>query len=86
MTISPVEETHVRKCRVVIDRRELEGIIRAHVLRLAGFYSEATEVKLQFPDVTEGSPSYKVGTQCIADLIEDQMKIPRAAAYKENKE
>jgi len=78
MTVSPIEETHVRKCRVVIDRRELEAIIKAHVLKLTGFLIEATEVKLQFPDVTEGSPSYKVGTQCIADLAEDQMKIQRA--------
>lgn len=78
MTTGPIEETHVRKCRVVIDRRELEAIIKAHVLRLTGFFNDATEVKLQFPDVTEGSPSYKVGTKCIADLTEDQMKIPQA--------
>lgn len=85
MTISPVEETHVRKCRVVIDRRELEGVIKAHVLRKAGFYSEATEIKLQFLDVLEGSPGYRVGTQCIADLIEDQMKLPRAEQVNEAK-
>lgn len=78
MTISPIEETHVRKCRVVIDRRELEAIIKAHVLKLTGFESDATSVQFRFPDVTEGSPSYKVGTECIADLTEDQTKIPRA--------
>jgi len=78
MTISPIEESHIRKCRVVIDRRELEAIIREHVLKLTGFYPEATTVTLRFPDATEGSPPYKVGTECTAELSEDQMKLPRA--------
>ena len=78
MTITPVEELHVRKCRVIINKRELEAIIKAHVLKETGFYKDATEVTLRFPDATEGSPPYKVGTECVADLSEDQMKMPRA--------
>ena len=78
MAIGPISETHVRTCRVVITKRELEAIIKAHVLKATGFYTDATEVKLQFPDATEGSPPYKVGTECLADLVEDQMKIPQA--------
>lgn len=79
MAVGPVNETHVRTCRVVITKRELEAIIKEHVLRVTKFYADATEVKLQFPDATEGSPPYKVGTECIADLVEDQMKIPQVA-------
>jgi len=80
MSITPVEEVHVRKCRVILNRRELEAIIKEHVLKATGFAAYATEVTLRFPDATEGSPPYKVGTECIADLAEDQMKMPRAEA------
>lgn len=80
MTVSKIEELHVRKCRVVIERRELEAIIKDHVLKATGFMGTATNVTLQFPDATEGSPAYRVGTKCIADLVEDQTQLPRAEA------
>lgn len=77
-----IKETHVRTCRVVIVRSELEKLVKDHALALAGFYPSVTTVRISFPDATEGSPAYKVGTYCTVDLEEDQMQIPRAEEQK----
>lgn len=77
-----IKETHVRTCRVVIERRELEKLVKDHALALAGFYPSVTTANISFPAATEGSPAYKVGTYCTVDLEEDQMQIPRADEQK----
>ena len=77
-----IKETHVRTCRVVIERKELEKLVKDHAMALARFFPSATTAKISFPDATEGSPAYKVGTYCTVDLEEDQMQIPRAEAPK----
>lgn len=74
-------ETHVRKCRVVIDKRTLERLVRDWAMKQAGFYEDATGAEIRFPDATEGSPAYKVGTYCTVDLTEDQMMLPKEATH-----
>lgn len=77
-----IKETHVRTCRVVIERKDLEKLVKDHAMALAGFLPFATTAKVSFPDATEGSPPYRVGTYCTVDLEEDQMQIPRAEEQK----
>ena len=74
-------ETHVRKCRVVIEKRTLERIVRDWAMKQAGFCEYATGAEIRFPDATEGSPPYKVGTYCTVDLTEDQMMMPKDATH-----
>ena len=80
MTEPKIKESHVRECRILLDRKTLEGIVRAYAMQQVGFYKDATTAKISFPDATEGSPAYKVGTECVIDLVEDQMLIPREEA------
>lgn len=75
-----IKEIHERCCRVVIERNELERLVRARAMDLAGFTDFATEAKVTFPDATEGSPPYRVGTYCVVDLVEDQGKFSKEAA------
>lgn len=77
-----IKETHVRTCRVVIERHQLEKLVKDHAMALAGFFPSVTTAKISFPDATEGSPAYRVGTYCTVDLEEDQMQIPRAEDQK----
>lgn len=69
------KEVHERRHRRILDRRELESVI-THViwheitdLALPGNVL-AIDFSLKFEDETEGSPSYKVGTKCIVDVVE----------------
>lgn len=73
-----IREVHERRCRIIIDRHTLTQILKAHALNASGFSNDATEVNITFSDVTEGSPGYKVGTECLIDLVEDQLKLPKA--------
>ena len=78
MTYKPeIIETHVRKCRVVIDKRTLERIVRDWAMQQVGFHEYATGAEIRFPDATEGSPPYKVGTYCTVDLTENQMMLTK---------
>lgn len=72
-----IKETHTRACRVVIQRRDLEKLLTEHALKAAGFADFATTAKIAFPDATEGSPPYRVGTYCTVDLTEDQTLMPK---------
>lgn len=69
------KEVHERRHRRIFDKRELESVISNFVhheiadQNLTGEV-KAVEYKLTFEDQTEGSPSYKVGTKCIVDVIE----------------
>lgn len=82
------KEVHERRHRRILNRHDLESIISNmvhHEIRDEfGPDSdvEAVDYKLTFEDVTEGSPSYKVGTRCIVDVIE-KLRVP---ALKEQKE
>ena len=69
---------HTKTARLVMDHRELEALVLAHVSTQVGFHAPATTAKFTFYDVTEGSPPYKVGTTCYVDLIEDQTLLPTA--------
>lgn len=76
-------EVHERRHRRIFGRHELESIITNWVyheindMKLGGEV-KAVDYKLKFEDETEGSPSYKVGTRCIVDVVEklDQPAIP----------
>ena len=74
-------ETHIRKCRVVIDKRTLERIVREWAMQQVGFREYATGAEISFSDATEGSPAYKVGTYCTVDLTEDQMMMTKDATH-----
>lgn len=82
MKTPEVRLIHTKTARAVINRRELEALILAHVAASVGFQPHATTAKFSFQDVTEGSPGYKVGTECIVDLIEDQTMLPQAGEPK----
>jgi hypothetical protein len=75
MTKLNTAEVHERRHRRIFDKRELESIITNFVhheindLKLGGEV-KAVDYQLKFEDATEGSPSYKVGTRCIVDVIE----------------
>lgn len=78
MTKIDIKETHVRECVIRIDRRTLERIVREYAMKQVGFAEYATKAEIRFPDATEGSPAYKVGTECVVVLREDQMLMPIA--------
>lgn len=69
-------EVHERRVRRILDRHELESIISNmvhHEIRDEFGPDDdvvAVSYKLTFEDETEGSPSYKVGTRCIVDVVE----------------
>lgn len=68
-------EVHERRHRRIFDKRELESIITNFVHHEIADQNLVGEVKaveytLKFEDQTEGSPSYKVGTKCIVDVVE----------------
>lgn len=76
MTKLNTKEVHERRVRRIFDRHELESII-SHVVHHeirdeVGPDDDvvAVDYQLTFEDETEGSPSYKVGTRCIVDVIE----------------
>ena len=77
MTRPTVKEIHVRKARILLDRRTLERLVREYAMEQVGFTPFATTAEISFPDAKEGSPPYKVGTECIVDLSEDQMLLPK---------
>lgn len=80
------KEVHERRVRRILGSRELESIISNlvhHEIRDEfGPDSDVTAVdyKLTFEDETAGSPSYKVGTRCIVDVIERLAPPPSMAA------
>lgn len=76
-----ITETHVRTCRVTIDRASLQRIVREWAMSKSGFFDDATSADIRFPDETAGSPPYKVGTYCTVDLTEDQMRLPKDATH-----
>lgn len=82
MTKFDIKETHVRECVIRIDRRALERIVREYAMQQVGFAEYATKAEIRFPDATEGSPAYKVGTECVVVLREDQMLMPRVEDLK----
>lgn len=76
MTKLNTKEVHERRVRRIFNRHELESII-SHMVHheIRDEFGpdddvEAVDYKLTFEDETEGSPSYKVGTRCIVDVIE----------------
>lgn len=75
-------EVNERRHRVTIDRHELKRIVVDAVLQQMGrtYCPKTMEVKVEFEDETEGSPSYKVGTGCIVYVVEDLDVAPPAAA------
>lgn len=66
-------EVNERRHRVIMDRHELKRIVAAAVCEQLGIRPGARgqSMDFQFKDETEGSPSYKVGTGCIVDVVED---------------
>ena len=82
MTHPTIKELHVRQAKIRLDRKTLERIVLEYAMQQVGFYPEATNAVIKFPDVAEGSPPYKVGTECVVDLSEDQMLIPKVEATK----
>ena len=77
MTHPTIKEIHVREAKIRLDRKTLERIVLEYALRQVGFFPEATKAEIRFTDATEGSPPYKVGTECVVGLSEDQMLIPK---------
>ena len=78
MTAPEIKTIHIRKCRVIIKKTELENLVMEYAMKKVGFAGYATSAEIKFPDVTAGSPPYKVGTECIIDLTEDQSYLPMA--------
>lgn len=76
-----VKEVHERRVRRIFNRHDLEsylGHIVHHEIRDEfgpDIDVETVDYKLTFEDETEGSPSYKVGTRCIVDVVE-RLKPP----------
>lgn len=77
MTHPTIKEIHVRQATILIDRKTLERIVLEYALQNVGFCADATYIAVKFRDATEGSPEYKVGTECVVDLSEDQTKLPK---------
>ena len=73
-----IKTIHVRKCRVIIKKTELENLVMDYAMKKIGFIEYATSAEIRFQDVTAGSPSYRIGTECIIDLTEDQTQFPMA--------
>lgn len=81
MTKLNAKEVHERRVRRIFNRHELESVL-GHLVHheIRDEYGpdadvEAVDYKLTFEDETEGSPSYKVGTRCIVDVVE-RLKQP----------
>lgn len=70
-------EVNERRHRVIIDRHELKRIVAAAVCEQLGIRPGAhgQTMDFEFKDETEGSPSYKVGTGCIVDVVENLLPI-----------
>lgn len=77
MTHPTIKEVHVRQATVRLDRKTLERIVREYAMQQVGFHAGVTKAEISFPDATEGSPAYKVGTECVVALTEDQMLLPK---------
>lgn len=82
MTVSEITVVHIRKCRVILKKTELENLVMDYAMKKCGFIGYATSAEISFPDATAGSPPYKVGTECIISLTEDQSKFPQAEERK----
>ena len=82
MTKIDIKETHVRECVIRIDRRALERIVQEYAMQNVGFAEYATKAEIRFQDATEGSPAYRVGTECVVVLREDQMLMPKVGGEK----
>lgn len=82
MTKIDIKETHVRECVICIDRRALERIVQEYAMQKVGFAEYATKAEIRFQDATEGSPAYRVGTECVVVLREDQMFMPKVGGEK----
>lgn len=70
------KEVHERRVRRIFNRHELESVL-GHIVHheIRDEFGpdvdvEAVDYKLTFEDETEGSPTYKVGTRCIVDVVE----------------
>ena len=82
MTHPTIREFHVREAKIRLDRKTLERIVLEYAMQQVGFAEYATKAEIRFPDATEGSPAYKVGTECVVVLREDQMLMPKDEAAK----
>lgn len=76
-------EVNERRHRVLLNRHELKKIVADAVLKEIGVRRSGTvDVTIKFQDETEGSPAYRVGTQCIVDVVEDF--LPQVEAREGN--
>ena len=82
MTHPTIKELHVRQARIRLDRKTLERIVLEYAMQQVGFYEDATKAEIRFSDATEGSPAYRVGTECVVVLREDQMLMPKDGGAK----
>lgn len=71
-----IKVVHVRTCTMIIDKGTLMKLVKSHAIKEVGFIPEATEFEVRFQDVMEGSPPYRVGTECIVKMTEDQKNLP----------
>lgn len=62
-----VRETHFREIYTVINRHELAAMLASRVADIDGVKigDPGVTFKVTFRDATEGSPSYKVGTEAV---------------------
>lgn len=78
MMMPKIEETHVKKCRVVFDSSQLRELISNAALQQAGFMkSDAVEVVVKIESYKDGL-GYFACMKAHVDIIEDQLKIPQA--------
>lgn len=73
-----IKTIHIRKAHVLIDKEAMRKLVKEHAIAQVGFYPEATEFEIKFQDATEGSPAYRVGTECVVVMTEDQTKLSQA--------
>lgn len=68
-------EVHERRHRVLLDRHQLQGVVTEAVCKEIGVSPKraGVTVTIKFEDATEGSPSYKVGTKAVIDVVEDML-------------
>ncbi len=59
-----VTETHEREVYAYLDRHELARLVASHVAgpHAIDLADKAVAFKVEFPEETEGSPSYRIGT------------------------
>lgn len=72
-----IKTVHVRTCHVCIDRATLTRLVKDYAIAQVGFSPEVTDFDVKFQDATEGSPAYRVGTECVVVMTEDQTKLPQ---------